>query len=420
MAFAAISGGTATNSSSANQTSASITPDQTYNVGNLCVLVIAVDNNNTTDADEGAVTGVTDTSGNIWVKAREYTNAQGGAQAGATCSIWFSTLAFSITTGSTITATFSNNASRDKSAISLKGFTMAANKFGRPDWGNQLANDGADPGSLDVTTSNVAALRIRGIASESNATTALTVTGGGWAALSQSVTTGGGGAANMGVRGEWKISTGTTDASDPTLFNADHVSVYVAFVEADFSATVRSFRFYADGTESGSTALAAESTNYTADISTGDVIIQARFRLLNNSFFVAGQPTDDYQLYMSKNSGGYALASTEIIGFDSSSLTEGQATTQRLSADIGTFVAGKVTEDLEVNDFSLGVNNTGAALIMTEFVFSIKVVATAVISGDTYDLRPYINNVALGYNVTPRITITGTYTPGGRRVFIVS
>jgi len=95
---------------------------------------------------------------------------------------------------------------------------------------NTLANDGADPGSLDATTANIACLRIRGIAGETNDTTALTVTSS-WTAFTGNNTAGNPTASNMGVRGEFIISTGTGAASDPTYVAADHASVYVAFKE---------------------------------------------------------------------------------------------------------------------------------------------------------------------------------------------
>jgi hypothetical protein len=426
-ALAEISGGTASADTSANQSSTSITPDQTYSAGTTaCILVIAVDNNQTTDGDEVAVTGVTDDAtapGNVWVKAREFTNGQGSSQAGATVSVWFSNISVAIGTGNSITAAFSNNTSRDKSAMSLKCYSYASGSSIRPDFSNELANDGADPGSLNTSTTNLSHIRLRAIASESNSSTALTVTAGGWAAISQAVSSGGGSASNMGVRGEWKISTATGDASDPTLFNADHASVYVAFEEIVFAIglTQTLFRMYGDGTESGSTALAALNTNYTADISGGNVTVHIRFGLSTFWPKVSGYTTDDYQLYMSKNGGSYALAATEIIGFDSASLTDGGVTTERLAGS-STFSAGEVSEDHIVDDYALGCGpcDVGADS-ETELLYSVRIVAAAVTSGDTYDFRVRYNTAVFGtYTNTPRITITGTFSPGARRVFVIS
>jgi hypothetical protein len=245
MAFASVRSEGTRNDITANQAS-TLTQPLTGSVGEFFVLIVAVDNNQTTDGDEGAVTSVTQTA-NTWTKAAEFCNGQGGAQAGATCSVWYMqcTTAFS---SENATINFSNSASRDKSANTVWIFSVGAGNSVAVEATNTLANDGADPGSLNATTANIECLRIRGIAGETNSTTALTVTSG-WTAFSSTQTTGGGSAANMAVRGEWRISTGTGDASDPTFTSADHASVYVAFKEVAtakarpiFPRAARSFR----------------------------------------------------------------------------------------------------------------------------------------------------------------------------------
>lgn len=64
-----------------------------------------------------------------------------------------------------------------------------------------------------------------------------------------------------------------------------------------------SFRFYADGSESGSTPLEAKDTNHDADISGGDVDLGLRIRLQETSGANAS-PTDDYQLQYELNDSG--------------------------------------------------------------------------------------------------------------------
>lgn len=234
MAFTALGANSGSiNSKTANQSSAAISRNLT--LGNLFVYIIAVDNNQTTDGDEGAVTSITDTSGNTWLKAAEFTNGQGSAQAGATCSIWYSV----ITSGgaTTITANFSNSASRDASACCIYDFSFDPGSTIAVEATNTLANDGADPDSLNAVTANIACLRVRGIAAETNSTTALTTTPG-WTSFDNNQTSGGGSAANIAVRGEFIISTGTGAASDPSYAAADCASVYVAFKE------VSSFTWY--------------------------------------------------------------------------------------------------------------------------------------------------------------------------------
>ena len=233
MAWANLNTLGSTSDKTANQASTTITMGlAAVEAGNVIVLIIAVDNNATTDTDEGAVTSITDTQLNTYSKAKEFTNGQGSAQAGATCSIWYSLITTTIpqTTG-VITVNFNNSTSRDASAISTREFSIGAGNVVTVEASNTLANDAADPGSLDTTTSNAAFLRIRGIASETNDTTALTVTTN-WTAMTGANTSGNPTASNMGVRGEFRISTGTTDASDPGYVTADHASCYVALKEA--------------------------------------------------------------------------------------------------------------------------------------------------------------------------------------------
>jgi hypothetical protein len=235
MAFALKGAGGTVTSTTANQSTLVLTTATTAGaVGDFAVLRYAVDNNQTTDGDEVAVTGITDSAGNQWSKGAEFTNGQGGAQSGTTCGVWSCNLSAALAIGSTITLTFSNNTSRDASAAALEYFTKASGTYGvREGTPGTLAADGAAAGSLDVTTANIACLRIRAVASESSTATALTKTAAFTAVLSQAVTASGATATNQGIRGEYLISTGTGQASNPTAGagSVDHASVYVAFKE---------------------------------------------------------------------------------------------------------------------------------------------------------------------------------------------
>ena len=219
--------GTAQNKT-ANQASTTLTTTAAAAAGTFAVLIVAVDNNSTTDVNENAVTSVTDSVGNTWQKGAEYTNGQAGAQAGATCSIWFSNISINLPISGVITVNFSNNTSRDASALSAACWTKSGVGFLRGS--AVLAGDAVDPAALDYTSPNSAHLRVRGIAQETSATTALTVTAS-WTAFGGNQTTGGSVATNMGVRGEHRIVTGTSASSNPTCVAIDHVSVYCAFYE---------------------------------------------------------------------------------------------------------------------------------------------------------------------------------------------
>lgn len=215
-------------SSTANQASFTLTTTQAIAVGELAVIIVACDNNATVDGDEGAVTSITDPGGNTWSKAIEFCNSQGAAQAGATCSIWYTKATAQVNNGSNITVNLSNSASRDKTCATAWKWYLFGGSTLAVEATNTLANDAADPGSLDATTANLECLRVRGIAAESNSTTALTVTTD-WTAFTGNQTAGGASASNMAVRGEWIESLGTGSVSDPTFVAADCASAYAAF-----------------------------------------------------------------------------------------------------------------------------------------------------------------------------------------------
>src|SRR3972149_5963561 len=107
MTFA--SGGTlgSNQSKTTNQTSIAMTTSAVAEADTLVVVFVAVDNNQTTDGDEGAVTSIVDSASNTWVKVAEFCNGQGAAQAGATISVWKSVIATEIASGGTITANLS-------------------------------------------------------------------------------------------------------------------------------------------------------------------------------------------------------------------------------------------------------------------------------------------------------------------------
>jgi hypothetical protein len=217
----------------ADQASLSVTFTSSITSGQFAVLIIGVDNNQTTDGDEVAVTSITATGiGNTWVKAAEFTNGQGSAQAGATCSVWY--LNCQASSGS-CTVNFSNSASRDASAA--KGWIFNKSGTVSVETTATLATDAAvNPASLDATASSGAIeyLRVRAVATEDSDATAATATAG-WTIIPKSTANGGTDQTSMQSWGEFRIFTGTTAASAPTRGGGgtrDHASVYVIFKDA--------------------------------------------------------------------------------------------------------------------------------------------------------------------------------------------
>lgn len=230
MAFADLGSLGATGSTANNQASLALTTAAAVAVNNLAVIVVAVDNKGSSDGEGNDVSGVTDSAGNTWTKAADFANAQGGAQAGAAVSLWYTRARFALALGGTITATFTTNTTSDASGLTARKFSLDGVGVAVEGTPGTLPNDGADPGSLDVTTSNIACLRIRGIAAEVGNDTALTPTAS-WQEWANGNSATSGTTGEMCARAEHIISTGTGAASNPTYVSADCASVYVAFRE---------------------------------------------------------------------------------------------------------------------------------------------------------------------------------------------
>jgi len=106
--------GTSVNTGNNQSTFSHATATTTLSVGNLGVIIIATDNNQTTDGDEVCVSNVTDSAGNTWLKAGEFTNGQGAAQAGALVSVWYTVALNQLNTAGTITGSFTAPTSRSR------------------------------------------------------------------------------------------------------------------------------------------------------------------------------------------------------------------------------------------------------------------------------------------------------------------
>lgn len=90
-----------------------------------------------------------------------------------------------------------------------------------------------------------------------------------------------------------------------------------------------------------------------------------------------------------------------VVNFNSASLTDGNATTNRLGAGSGSFVAGEISEDGLVDNLRITASN------YTELLYSLTIESTAVADADTLDFRVLRNGATTGmtYTVVPRITV---------------
>jgi len=90
-----------------------------------------------------------------------------------------------------------------------------------------------------------------------------------------------------------------------------------------------------------------------------------------------------------------------VLSYNSASLTDGNATTNRLGAGTGSFIAGEISEDGLIDDLQITGSN------YTELLYSLTIDSDMVADGDTLDFRILRNGVTtrMTYTVTPRITI---------------
>lgn len=227
MAWALSVSAWASGKSTAAGTTVTGTAGATAAVGNVIVAVVATDNTQTTDGNTSEVSSITDPRGNTWTKAREFCNGQGLANAGAVVAVFYCKVTTQIENADTITVTLANTHTAKAFTADLFTVNGTISVAGTAD----LANDGADPGSMTISSlASKEYLFVRGIASESNTATALTPTSSYTSFGAEQIGDTGTSATSMACRGEWRILTGTGDTSDPTLFSADHASAYVALL----------------------------------------------------------------------------------------------------------------------------------------------------------------------------------------------
>lgn len=391
------------NSKTANQASTTLVTSAALNSGELGVIIIGVDNNQTTDGDEVAVTSITDTSSNTWVKGKEFTNGQGAAQSGATCSLWYTNCTSTMASSGTITINFSNSASRDASACTAAAFTKTgtASVEGTP---GSLADDNQDPGSLNVTTANIECLRIRGIATETSTTSpAFAKTAAFDGTFTDAVTSGGAGATNMAARGEYDISTGTSQASDPTLFGAtDHASVYVAFKESgaiSVSVTGNSSAGAAgDVTVSGKANVTPTGVSSTVSVGTLTVTLNTPVTITGNS---STGSVGTITVSAKANVTPTGVSSTGAVGTPTVSGKANVTLTGNSSTgDVGTpTVSGKAVVPITGN------SSTGAAGDVTVNISAGGVSVTANVTGVSSTVSVGTLTASAGLNVS--VTLTG-------------
>lgn len=199
----------------------------------IAVFSVAIDNKSTADGNTSDVTSVTDSKGNTWLKAGEFTNTVGGAaNDGATIAVWYTLITNQLLDTDTITSNYSASVTA-KAAVAFY-LNIATGNTLSVAASSTLVNDNADAGSMTLSgLTSKEYLFVRAVASETD-TQAITATAN-YSAISQAARSGTGGSekGHMSYGSEFRVLTGTGDTSDPTMSDttADRASLYVAFQE---------------------------------------------------------------------------------------------------------------------------------------------------------------------------------------------
>jgi hypothetical protein len=206
---------------------------RSVSAGQMVVLMVVTDNTSTSNSDAGVVSSVTDSGGNTYTKAKEWQLGSPGALAGSVCSLWYGVITTPLSIAQDVTANFTGSADRDAVVLLSHEFGISG-PIEVVDTNSATATASSTLASLNVTTPNVECLRIRLAGLETNAAQSFyTRRTSGWNALGGSgvIASSGTAGTSQTLVGEYRISTGTGDASAPsTLVGAvDHCSIYVAF-----------------------------------------------------------------------------------------------------------------------------------------------------------------------------------------------
>lgn len=215
----------------------------------------------------------------------------------------------------------------------------------------------------------------------------------------------------------WMNKSGTPDGNVVATLYATSLGAPFGSALATSTTTVAStslgttgawFDFDFDGSftlEAGTTyAIAVESTNTVASgVSAGHDTSSPTHSGTNYRYSsgVWSPPAGTDLIFRVYTSGG-----DTAVSYASSNLTDGAATTNRLSAGSGSFVAGKVSEDGLVDDFSWTASN------YTEVLYSLTFQAASLVNGDTLRFRVLRNGATttMTYSQVPTATISA---PGG-------
>jgi hypothetical protein len=227
MALTAQTGfGTGSNKNLSGITSAQFTANVNVTAPALCIITYGGDNITTSNGSTSDYT-VSDSVGNSWIRAGEYTMTEANNQLdGATAGYFYSKITNNIVSGSTV-FTLTSSLPVTSMAFNSRYFSMSPTSASIRVVGGQAGDveTAVDAQSIDVSATG-GSLRVRACAGEIGNGATFTPTSG-WTAIPQVGTSGAPAIDNIQVFSEFKVTGNTTDASDITISTAcDNASSY--------------------------------------------------------------------------------------------------------------------------------------------------------------------------------------------------
>ena len=388
-------------------TTLALTTTGATSAGNLIVARVLFDN--FTTASKPVVSSITKQAGEtanwVFLGAARSTSTSGGSFASG--EMWaiqttvnWSASAYTVTLDSSVTQ--KAIAFTEFSGVTATQRCTAGTNYSTTTTAASAATTGTTPVTNDLALGFIFGSNVATPQAGDNDTT-----NGSWSAVAGFGSTGGNVATNNFGIGQYKV---LTSGSHQTLNNQAAMTAgngaIVAILQAisgSPTVTQAAYRFYADGTESGSTALAAQNTATPVTISAGLTPVQ--LRVLVQSTSAAGLvATDTLALQVELNGSGswstIGSGSLHADYYDSAFLAHDEVTTNRLTGGTGAFRAGEVAEFFAPSGFGLPGN------YFTEVVYSIGL-SPLFANGDVLRFRVLLNGATTGftYSQTPTINI---------------
>jgi hypothetical protein len=232
MAFASV-GSWGTVNSATKQT-LSLSAGSTAVAGDLIVIAVSKVNTSASDGATNEVVSVTDPSGtNVWIKAGEFCNAAGSANAGAVAAIWYSLLTANIASGSKATITLDPGFNKGAAATAWRFTATAGGLLAvvQPVT-TQATVGGTAPSKAISGLTSKQYLFFRAEASDASAVGTFTASAS-FTKITADATSGG-----SAINGEFFITTATGATSAPSgTASADRATMFIALHEVTQSAT---------------------------------------------------------------------------------------------------------------------------------------------------------------------------------------